>query len=265
MNINNALDKGDVCIKVRRLNQIEDYLEENHQASLEELKNHFNVSINTIRRDINELAKLDIVKKVYGGVVYNNNTSVTTSYEKRNISHYAEKKKIGQYCTDFIEEYDIIYIDSGTTTHSILDSLPQEIEFTLITNSLEVINKAIAYPNIHLMVIGETYKRSTKSFTGITDDETITKFNINKAFMSATAFSAHNGASNSDFMENRIKKIVCERANEVYLLIDSSKFGKNSLFTYCYLEHISAIITDADIEQGFADYIVNADKTLITV
>ncbi|MBB6448769.1 DeoR family myo-inositol catabolism operon transcriptional repressor [Geomicrobium halophilum] len=251
-------------MKVKRLSQIEEYLEEKQEVSLEELKNHFNVSMNTIRRDINELAQSNIINKVYGGVVYNNNSSSnTTAYEERNISHYEEKKKIGQYCNQYIEQHDIVYIDSGTTTHFVLDSLSQEIEFTLITNSLEVVNKAVSYPNIHLMIIGETYKRSTKSFTEITDDETITKFNINKAFMSATAFSINNGASNSDFSENRIKKTVRERANEVYLLIDSSKFGKSSLFTYCHLKDISAIVTDSSVDNSYVDYIKNANKTIV--
>ncbi|WP_026699821.1 DeoR/GlpR family DNA-binding transcription regulator [Salibacterium aidingense] len=252
-------------MKVKRLSQIEEYLGEKQEASLEELKNHFNVSMNTIRRDINELAQTNVIKKVYGGVIYNSSSSTTTAYEERNISHYAEKKNIGKHCSRYIEQHDIVYIDSGTTTHFVLDSLSQDIEFTLITNSLEVLNKAVSYPNVHIMIIGETYKRSTKSFTGITDDETITKFNINKAFMSATAFSMNNGASNSDLLENRIKKIVCERANEVYLLIDSSKFGKSSLFTYSHLEDISVIITDQNMDQAYADQIKKANKTIVMV
>ncbi|MYL29940.1 DeoR family transcriptional regulator [Halobacillus halophilus] len=252
-------------MKVKRINQIEEYLEQKQEASLEELKDYFDVSLNTIRRDINELTKAGKIKKVYGGVVYNKNTSTTTTYEVRNINRLAEKKRIGRYCCQYIEQHDIVYIDSGTTTHFILDELPSDIEFTLITNSLEVINKAVIFPNVNVMIIGETYKRSTKSFTGITDEQTITKFNINKAFMSATAFSINNGASNSDLLENRIKKEVCDRANEVYLLIDSTKFGKSSLFTYCNLQGVNTIVTDSSVETSYAEEIQKANKTLITV
>ncbi len=252
-------------MKVKRITQIEEYLERKQEASLEELKNHFNVSLNTIRRDINELAKSNVIKKVYGGVVYNKSTSNTTAYEERNISNLDVKKKIGQHCARYIGHEDIVYIDSGTTTHFVLDSLPQDIEFTLITNSLEVINKAVQYPNVHLIIIGETYKRSTKSFTGIADDQTITKFNINKAFMSATAFSIDNGASNSALLENRIKKVVCERADEVYLLIDSSKIGKSSLFTYCHLEDINTIVTDCNTDQMYLAQIKESNTNIIAL
>jgi DeoR family transcriptional regulator, myo-inositol catabolism operon repressor len=252
-------------MKAKRLNQLEEYLEEKQEASLEELKDHFQVSLNTIRRDINELVQTNVIKKVYGGVVYNKSGSATTAYEERNITSLDEKKRIGHYCSKYIEENDIVFIDSGTTTHFILDLLPEAITFTLITNSLEVINKAVVYPNIHLILIGETYKRSTKSFTGIDDDKTITKFNINKAFMSATAFSITNGASNSDILENRIKTIVCERADEVYLLIDSSKFGKNSLFTYSKLEDLKTIITDKSIDAAYADQLQQAAISIVTL
>lgn len=250
-------------MKVKRINKIEEYLKDNHEASLEELKEHFHVSLNTIRRDINELAKSSTIKKVYGGVIYNKNNQVTKDYEDRNISKLNEKKEIGQHCGQFIEQHDIVYLDSGTTTHFVLDNLDENIEFTLITNSLEVINKAVEFPNVSLIIIGETYKRSTKSFTGISDDQTISKFNINKAFMSATAFSLENGASNSDLLENRIKKLVCKRAQDTYLLIDHSKFGKTSLYTYCNLEDLHTIVTNKEVNQSYVNAIKESNTNIL--
>ncbi|KHE72592.1 DeoR/GlpR family DNA-binding transcription regulator, partial [Halobacillus sp. BBL2006] len=178
-------------------------------------------------------------------------------------SQLKEKRKIGQHCGQFIEQHDIVYLDSGTTTHFVLDNLGEEIEFTLITNSLEVINKAVELPNVSLIIIGETYKRSTKSFTGISDDQTISKFNINKAFMSATAFSLDNGASNSDLLENRIKKLVCKRAQDVYLLIDHSKFGKTSLYTYCNLEDLHTIVTNNEVDQSYVNAIKESNTNIV--
>lgn len=251
-------------MKVKRITEIEDYVKEKKEASLEELKNHFDVSLNTIRRDVNELAKADTVKKVYGGVVYNKE-DITTAYEDRNISHLLEKRKIGTYCSRFIEPNDIIFIDSGTTTHYVLDDVDKNINFTLITNSLEVINKAVTFPNVSLLITGDTYKRSTKSFTGVSENQTIHKFNINKAFMSATAFSIDNGASNTDLLENRTKSMVCSRSKEVYLLIDSSKFGQTSLFTYCHLENINTIITDSDIDRDYLSELNESSTEIINL
>ncbi|PPA69194.1 DeoR/GlpR family DNA-binding transcription regulator [Jeotgalibacillus proteolyticus] len=250
-------------MKVKRIHQLEDYLKNKQEASLEELKDYFNVSLNTIRRDINELTKASIIKKVYGGVVYIKNNQATKAFEDRNVSHLTEKQKIGQYCATFIKPHDIVYLDSGTTTHFVLDLLDKDIEFTLITNSLEVINKAVEFKNVTLIVIGETYKRSTKSFTGISDDQTINKFNINKAFMSATAFSIDSGASNSDLLENRIKKLICDRAQDIFLLIDDSKFGKTSLYTYCHLKDIHTIVSNVGVGENYINHIEKSKTNII--
>lgn len=251
-------------MKIKRINEIENYIKQKQEVSLYELKDKFNVSLNTIRRDVNELEKENVIHKVYGGVVYNSSDK-TLAYEERNISYLKEKQTIGHYCSSMIEENDIVYIDSGTTTHYVLDQVDSNIHFTLITNSLEVMNKAVMFPNVTLLIVGNTYKRSTKSFTGLADNEIIDKFNVNKAFMSATAFSVENGASNSDLLENKMKSTICKRSNHIYLLIDSSKFGKTSLFTYCNAPDIHTIVTDENIDPNQLENVRNKGGNLIVV
>lgn len=251
-------------MKVKRINEIEEYIRFKQQVSLNELKDKFNVSINTIRRDINELESSNIISKVYGGVVYNNEEA-TVAYEQRNIDHLFEKQQIGEYCSKFIKRNDIVFIDSGTTTHFILDKVDKHLPFTLISNSLEVINKATQFPNITLLIVGNTYKRTTKSFIGITDNHIIDKFNINKAFMSATAFSIDQGASNSDLLENETKQIICQKSNQVYLMVDSSKFGDASLFTYCASHKLTKVITDHNLSADYANKLQEAGIETIQI
>src|SRR5699024_1180522 len=250
-------------MKVKRIKEIEEYIRKHQQVSVMELKEEFNVSINTIRRDINELEKSDIIYKVYGGVVYNE--EATKAYEQRNVDHLFEKQQIGDYCSQFITRNDIVFIDSGTTTHFVLDNVDKDLPFTLITNSLEVINKATTFPNITLLIIGNTYKRTTKSFTGSTDNHVINKLNINNAFMSATSFSIEQCASNSDLLENEMKQVMCKKANEIYLMVDSSKFGDASLFTYCPSSKITKVITDNNISEEYSKKLQKAEVNTIKV
>src|SRR5699024_4421702 len=168
-------------------------------------------------------------------------------------------------CSRFVKKNDIVFIDSGTTTHFLLDKIDKLLSFTLITNSLEVINKAIAFPNITLLIVGYTYKQITNSFTGISDNHIIDKFNINKAFMSATAFSIEQGASNSNLSENEIKQIMCKKSNEVYLMVDSSKFGDVSLFTYCPFSKITKVITDNKLSEEYFDKLQEAKVKTIKI
>ncbi|MGX7244986.1 DeoR/GlpR family DNA-binding transcription regulator [Enterococcus quebecensis] len=239
-------------MKLQRIQQIENYIQQQGSISLDELCRVFNVSKNTIRRDINELEKRGTLKKVYGGVVYVENNLV--SFENRNIHNQREKEEIGATAATLIEEDDLVFIDSGTTTSQILKNVDPELPFTLLTNNLDIINSAAAMKNVQLILIGNSYKRKTRSFVGIEDEEVVTKYNINKAFMAATGVSITSGLTNSDLMEYRIKKMIVERAKEIYLLADSSKFDHSTLLTYSPLENTKGIVTTKEIPQKYVDF-----------
>ena len=109
-------------MKSKRIHEIENYINEHKAASIDELSAYFNVSINTIRRDINILADTNKVKKVYGGIESIENTiSQAVDYSKRNVSHFEAKKHIASIAAKHIKPNDVIYIDTGTTTVHILD------------------------------------------------------------------------------------------------------------------------------------------------
>src|SRR5690625_1111548 len=122
-------------MKLNRLIKMEEYIKQHKRVSLNELTKQFNVSLNTVRRDVEQLAKQNIIHKVYGGVVYNQFDALST-FENRNSEYLSEKKSIGNFCASLIEQDDIIFIDSGTTTHHILEKIHPNISFTLITSSL---------------------------------------------------------------------------------------------------------------------------------
>ncbi|MGX7263334.1 DeoR/GlpR family DNA-binding transcription regulator [Enterococcus crotali] len=239
-------------MKLQRIQQIENHIQQQGSISLDELCRVFNVSKNTIRRDINVLEKRGTLKKVYGGVVYVENNLV--SFENRNIHNQKEKEAIGARAALLIEENDLIYIDSGTTTSQILNTVDPELPFTLLTNNLDIINLAAEMKNVQLILIGNSYKRKTRSFVGIEDEAVVTRYNINKAFMAATGVSITSGLTNSDLMEYRIKKMIVQRAKDIYLLADSSKFDHSTLLTYSPLESIKGIVTTRELPQTYVDF-----------
>ncbi|MEJ7269545.1 DeoR/GlpR transcriptional regulator, partial [Staphylococcus epidermidis] len=87
-------------------------------------------------------------------------------YNKRNIENSNSKKIIGELAANEIEANDIIYIDTGTTTIHLLDYVDKHLTFTIITNSLDILNKASQFKNVTLFIIGEKYKPITRSFIG---------------------------------------------------------------------------------------------------
>lgn len=252
-------------MKTKRIHAIESYINEHKAASIDELSDYFNVSINTIRRDIAILADTNKVKKVYGGVKsIESSISQAVDYSKRNIEHYDEKIHIAKATAKHIQANDVIYIDTGTTTVHILDYVDTDLPFTVISNSLDVINKAALFENVSLLVIGEKYKYRTRSFIGIESNTLIEKLNIDKAFMAATGVDIHNGLTNAELEENIIKKLIVSRSRFVYALADHTKMGKSTLLTFMECDELDTLITNKLPSKDFTAYFKSKNITIET-
>ncbi len=230
-------------MKSKRLAEMERYIQENGQVTMEELRDMFHVSMNTVRRDVSELCVDGSVRKVYGGVSARP-TGQLVPFEVRSAGSSQEKKAIGREAARMIHSGDIIYIDSGTTTLHIMDYLQVEGTITVITNNIEVMVRAIADERIRLIVLPGELRRKTHSLTGEDTVQFLKNYNINIAFMAATGISA-SGVTNSSPLEYEIKRQAVEKSQRTVLLVTGNKFGVTSLLTYAQLDRLDAVITDA--------------------
>lgn len=239
-------------MRTERIDQIEEYILTNKTVTIDKLCEAFNVSKNTIRRDIGQLLDRGRIKKVYGGVTALPDSPLIplTPYSLRNTTFESEKDLICKRAASFVEDNDLIYIDTGTTSQNLIDYLGNK-KCTIITNSLQVAIKAVNYPNITLISLSGKLKRETLSFVGSTVEEALKTYNIGKAFLCCTGVTMKNGLTNASMDEYQIKKIVVENSQCRYLLADHTKFGKFSLMTYSPLSDIEHVITD---QKPSADY-----------
>lgn len=228
-------------MKSRRIEEIKTLTYRLGSITLDELCEIFDVSKNTIRRDINQLELEGSIEKVYGGIK-SKNTDVLP-FQQRNIKNNTAKMKIGKIASQFVKEGDIIFIDSGTTTSHIMDSFPKDLKCTILTNNFDVIEQCTVLPNISLYILGTFYKHRTRSFINTDGQIDLGNYYITKAFMSSTGLSLK-GATNADPLEHVIKSAICQRADEVILMLDSSKYDKPTLMTYTKLEDIDKFVTD---------------------
>ena len=119
-------------MKATRLNDIENLLEEQNTLSINHLCEIFNVSKNTIRRDIAELEKRGTIKKVYGGIM-RNQTNIPEPFAAREIKNKTKKKQLAKLAANLVDDNDIIYIDSGTTTMHMIPYLAEKKNLTILT------------------------------------------------------------------------------------------------------------------------------------
>ena len=248
-------------MKTHRIKNVEEYILKNESVSLDKLCDVFKVSKNTIRRDIKELLEKGKIKKIYGGVTINQKKLVP--FEERNIKNHAEKKVTAEIAAAYINDGDIIFIDSGTTTMWLIDYLKNK-NITILTNNLSAIVSALPYPNLNIISLGGTLKRKTNSFVGNSTSLVLKDYNISKAFMAATGISIARGATNSSVEEYELKKLIVEKSDEIFLIVDSSKFDSISLMTYSPLENLDYIITDKTPPKKYTDFFRKNKINLLT-
>ncbi|MDM5336190.1 DeoR/GlpR family DNA-binding transcription regulator [Fictibacillus enclensis] len=238
-------------IKDKRIKKIKEYVMEHESASLDELVMVFDVSKNTIRRDVQELVDNGELKKVYGGVSAIHKK--LESFQDRQVRNLQEKVLISEKASSFIEDGDFIFLDSGTTTIEMFNFL-KEKNLTIFTNSIDFIVRALPYENLNVISMGGMVDRKTNSFVNPRNMDLLKDYNIKKAFMASTGISLLNGVTNASPNESELKKIVVNRSSEVYLLVDHNKFDKYGLMTYCGLDEVDYIVTDRAPEENYQEY-----------
>lgn len=230
-----------------RLKEMEDYILERGTATMEELMNTFQISMNTVRLDVAQLVTKGTIKKVYGGVCGVLKSSLIP-FEERQNKNIQRKKAAGEEAAKLVEDGDIIYIDSGTTTMFMMDYLSDRTNVTVLTNNLNAINRGVQLPDINIICLPGMLERKTNSFVSSDAVHILEKYNIHKAFMASSGISENGTITNSSPLEFEIKKAAIINSREVYLVIDSTKYGKSALLTYASITDVSKVIVDKDAD-----------------
>ncbi|AFH61304.1 DeoR/GlpR family DNA-binding transcription regulator [Paenibacillus caseinilyticus] len=248
-------------IKTQRINQLKEYVFEQGTVSLDELVEHFGVSKNTIRRDIEPLIESGILKKVYGGVSVNHSTLVV--FNERKDMNLTKKQEVARLAAEFIEDGDVIFVDSGTTTLELVHFIKNK-QLTIVTNNFDFMQEAKPFPTLTIFSTGGMFERTTNSFVGFQSIEFLQKYNINKAFISTSGISITNGVTNASPLETEIKSTVVKKSMKVFLMLDDSKFDKYALTTYCSLSDIDYIVTNSKPGESYLQYAMEQHITIVT-
>lgn len=234
-------------MRADRLNEMEQYILQSGTATLPDLSEHFGISINTVRRDINQLVTRGHVNKTYGGVYANSQMNGSISplipFSERVSINSAEKQIIGEIAADLVNDNNTIFLDSGSTTPCMVAHLAKKKNVTIVTHNLMVMYETAKYPSLNLLSIGGMYNHPTASFV----DSALSlmgKIHLHALFMAATSVSAKWGIGNNTYAEFKFKKEIINRYDNIILLTDHSKFEKVASYSYCDFSALSAVVTD---------------------
>ncbi len=226
---------------VERQQHILQFIRNNKVVKLVTLTKEFNVSMETIRRDIQQLVQEKKIEKFYGGVKYIE--PVEGLMDNRLTQQLTEKISIAKACASLVNNGDCIFIDSGSTTYQMTPFLLGKEKLTVVTNSLPVAFDLIG-SNIEVMIIGGRVRHSEKSVTSNDFLFHFDHFNINKAFICASGVTLEKGISDFSLEEAMTRKQLINISQTVYVATDSTKFNKDVAIQVCPLEEVDMILTD---------------------
>lgn len=251
-------------MKADRINKIHELIKERQIISLDELCEIFSVSKNTIRRDIAELDADGIIEKVYGGIILKNAAvNSPEPFSAREIRNVAEKKIIAQLAASLIDDGEVIYIDSGTTTMHLLPHLINK-QLTIVTANIYVLNYATHYNNLNVIATGGYVYPPSNALVGPDVISCVKSYNFSKIFLASTGISIEHGATNASPLECEIKQRLVQKSCPNFLLVDNSKLDVASLMTYCDLKALDNIIMNAPPPEKYLNYFEKNNVQLLT-
>ncbi len=220
------------------------------QVSVKALSEKFNVSEVTIRNDLEQLEKKNLLIRARGGALkVESGVAIDQRLVDKNQINFQEKARIGKKAAQLVYESDTIIIDSGSTTAEMVRSLPELQDLTVVTNALNIANQLMTIPHINVIIPGGFLRKNSLSMVGPQAEKSLRNFNVDKAFLGVDGFDTRNGIFTPNVEEARLNEIMIEISREVILLADSSKFGKRSFAFICSINQIDKVITDNGIPE----------------
>jgi len=222
----------------------------------------FDISIETVRRDLSILEKQGKIEKVYGGAKLKKSILNEPAMEERMVHKLKEKDLIGKKCSEFIDDGDCIFIDSGSTTYHITKHIKNKKNLTIITNSIAVVNELIN-TNFEIIIIGGKIRHDELSIVTFDYIFNFSELNIQKSFICAGGVTALNGISDFNMQEAVTRKKIIERSKQIYVAADSSKLGRDVMISIAPLNKIDFIITDSFLDKSIAKIFEKSKTSLI--
>lgn len=218
---------------------------------MDDLARRFNVTHQTIRRDLSDLADAGQLDRVHGGAVPR--TGMTNiGYEERRRMHDAAKTAIAEACAAEIPDNSSVILNLGTTTEAVARALLGHRNLTVITNNMNVANILLANPGCEIIVAGGTLRRSDGGLVGDLTSQFFEQFKVDIAVIGASAVDMDGDLLDFDLAEVRVSKAILRQSRKRFLVSDSSKFLRSAPVKVASLADLDMFFTDSAIPADLA-------------
>jgi DeoR/GlpR family transcriptional regulator of sugar metabolism len=238
-----------------------------HQVNLHnkvlsaDITQQINVSDDTIRRDLQELAKEGKIIKVHGGALspsYHNG-----HHSNKEIYGYTQKRIIAQKAASLIKNGMFVLTGGGTTIIELARALPHDLHATFISGSIPALFEYSNHPNIEVIAIGDKVAKNSKITVGLEAVSKIKELKVDICFLGVNAISIENGVSDNDWDVVKIKKAMVDSSRRLICLTISEKLNSQQAIQVCDCKKIDTLITELPADDELLQPFVQAGITVV--
>ena len=230
-------------------------------ASLPELAEHLDVSESTVRRDLDQLENEGTARRIHGGVLYTGSSPKLPHFDANQPVQWEKKKAIAAAAVELIEDGDAILLDGGSTTYEVARLLVGR-PLHVVTNSLPVANLFASDGNSDLVLIGGNICPRSGVARGPYTDRMLSMVRVRKTLFSVAGIHDE-GFFNNDLLLVETERAMMQAANEVIVVADSTKFGRQSLTHLCPLQAVQHLVVDSGITDQWSEKVRAAGVDLV--
>jgi DeoR family fructose operon transcriptional repressor len=250
------------------------YAEERQQAILERARSNgrvdvsalsaeFDVTTETVRRDLTSLERHGLLRRVHGGAIPIERLGFEPGLAARDAVMAPEKERIARAALEELPAEGAILLDAGTTTARLAEILPSGCELTVVTNALPIAMTLSTRPGITLLTLGGRVRGRTSAMVDDWALRTLSETYVDVAFIGTNGVSVERGLTTPDVTEAAVKRAMMSAARRAVVLADHTKIGNDCFARFGELEQVDVLISDDGLARGLADELQEAGVTVV--
>jgi DeoR/GlpR family transcriptional regulator of sugar metabolism len=233
---------------LNRFSQIVEIVMEKGSISIPEICERFQVSEMTARRDLNELDRQGLLRRVHGGAIAGLARSYEPPFSTRATKNVSAKISIGLKAAELVYDGDSIALDVGTTTIEVIGGLKGKRNLTIVTSSLQIANRVVAElslsSGVRLILTGGIVRPQELSMIGSIPEQVYRDLHVDKAFIGIGGIHPTDGLTEYNLEDAKTKQVLIQSAREKIVVADGSKFGLTTFASVASIASINTIVTD---------------------
>lgn len=227
--------------------------------SIEALAQSFDVTFQTVRRDVQKLSDLGLLNRFHGGVRVPSSTTENVEYRQRQNMNRESKQRIAKCVATQIPDGCSLMMNIGTTMEAVAEELLQHKGLRVITNNLNVANILADNPDFEVIVTAGVVRHKDKGITGEATVDFIKQFKVDIGLIGISGIEDDGTLRDFDYREVKVSKAIVAHARQVWLVADASKFNRPAMVEMAHLQDIHKLFTDQEPALNFAQLLIEND------